>query len=1267
MTYVTKIRRSTYERWTKLGKHGSTRPSDQIVGSELYANLRTALKEFLSTIGLGVVIATGCLDLTERDKAWEDLKVYEKARLMSTTLHALLPGATKLKDESDEGHMYEYDEESQKFMSKKTAGYSVWLDLMPHTRVGTRRLLEVVHRQNGNVFTIMDDFRNEKIYFGSKGMDRGGLMYNGLLLALTKAGGSYRRRSAEEFLLVDDRKVYNGRKMTVAQWIEELCESIGTQGYTGRYKDDFHAIDYHTRVAIVQAYIYVTSLNVDMSTQSKDVPQTIRFMNAAAERMLALTTEEIDARHTRNAAETTRLAVGGDLPHVPATWLYVFVCVQFQLSLFEVRLRAEDKPRFGKGEGHCSLKAIKEYYLPFCKEIKDEAGVKRFIKDNGRWETHFSAGAWNSLITQSLYLTWYSEQLVQVFGSESPPPAILPSTLMTREQLRYMKVYLPFKTNAPKALNSYLTPTDHFKSRMATSNLKNYVIRFMNAFFAGMPSEVIRVSEDGDMLRRCDGVFVTDQMKDWDSIHHGVAGLSGIMMSGGLHGIGSLRVRLKSTINPAEWMANSEFAGARDGMKPWGIFDPTKSKFNSDFEASLQRMFDAQNVTATMEGGYVIVILAYEHAHLFALEDKVVHCCVDTGQSADVSSYAKALVESFSRKTEGQDYTRNVYDVNMARGQGARGITVLDNVTNDEDSKSIERLVLTIPPGHIKNLQKLWLKNDYDTRPTFFDWLSTAPMSVKYLQKLPEVQQRAQKLSLPFTHPDTGLRETPRGSDDLKGPSVYYEAEGWTPILRELDISTETLIGNVIDTSKIATIGMGGDKLAANQAMFDSLLPLKMKTTASTSGLTMAIVEAFVKWCRKDKRLKKMICDTVDVAYHWVREMAGNTLNDLMPRLFGPYAEMAFLRLFAKRQFNQVASREGYERQTYGVESLDVALVRLVMSSLMTLQTAEQAYRGSHVPRPRSGLSTYDMKDAEAEAIRKGPVRERVLITPSRRNYAEIISGTGIIPSTVAGVGGLAISVATALDVQTLMAVKADTQSKFRTFFECLQPLAPFRHEVGAGVMANDVQRSTTFANAVTEWFAMIASHPSGGTDFRHNPLSGLEVGKVVNPGIGCGSLSHLQESGMVDDIKKLTRQAAVMAVAREVAQRNEGIGEDNVVKINEAGELITGIPTLARQVLAIQSKLEAMRPGQMGQILKVATGMYTLYVGTLRNFDSPQRSIIKRLVFVDTNVRFSSRLMRGSGKLHNLRIHTMARQVAKGRKLQEPVVYAPIKEHVSV
>jgi hypothetical protein len=204
-----------------------------------------------------------------------------------------------------------------------------------------------------------------------------------------------------------------------------------------------------------------------------------------------------------------------------------------------------------------------------------------------------------------------------------------------------------------------------------------------------------------------------------------------------------------------------------------------------------------------------------------------------------------------------------------------------------------------------------------------------------------------------------------------------------------------------------------------------------------------------------------------------------------------------------------------------------------------------------------------------------------------------------------------------------------------------VQKLLPFAEHQSQGVIANPIQKRVTYVNAVTQWLITVASSEVKWYRGLPDDRVGTVIGTITNAGIGSSRVDDLLHS---KDI--------------QCYQYSEGLGGEKVVKVSEGGAVIDGIDMVARQMLTLQASYEYANPTMRGQIAMVTTGMYSVYTGIVWTFPSElsQARIIGRKVYVDGNMRFSSKILRGKGGLSKLAIHGFSKIFEDKKGLHGPI-----------
>jgi len=1151
-----------------------------VKGSDIMTRAIQAMKKLLRNQGVGLAVVKGCLNSNDNITVWNSIRPFEAARLAQLALTTTIDGATGERAESDEHHLYKVGGDGR--LSSSGSAYNVIYNL-PHN-AGV--VIALIQKLSADTFTNMDNYAKERVALDADSTQRGGL---------NDPEGVYARLFRIKPVIGVNVQVIMIN--ACAQIME--CEGIGT-------------LSFSETIAFIQCYIYVVSLGVRPERvkpvmvdgkvkRSRDLTYLGSFVKKAKEvikgQVAAMVTESglvnevgVDT-YVNNYMNKFK-------PEYPAIWMYVYVCLCIQ------RVTGTIPPPEAEVESLYSLCAVKDAYIPCVKKDK-----------SGKWKSlnylHEALGSCNSyvpIINQILSFDWFECQLQAIAGEA----AIINSTDISREDVPDMEVVLHIGIHDDDDLNeleTYLDESTHFKSRLESNDIRSFAVGLLKAYFtspylsaaAGGGVYRDKISETFSVVTvHRNGSFLD---KNFDCLEDGTVSLSNMMFSGGLSGVTNVRIVLKTRVSPQ-------------------FFNLVQSESIDNVNMQLNALFASEkgtpNAMLLPEDGFITLILAYNTAVLtYNTEKSKWMLYVDGGERKDISDLTRARVSrmkyrSYNNGVPGQ-LTTNPYD----KGDGrARGVTASSNVTHDSDSILAKQLIMTVPAGNLRNLYKLWLAKG-TKGVTFEEFVSTDEHSVRFLTTLPkDVRERFKKV-LPITNEHTGLMEVFNVFSDEGIFAMPDSGEG-VPITMKDEID--------VANGKPFTYEKMGLELGAKG--FGKRI--RQEVAAVTTGISMQLAELFIEQLDNDATQQSgdysLKEDLINLCYYLWSQSAiyGGSktspgLHDLIGKKVGDMIfTRNYLKMLYKVQFMRVVARQGYERHVYDYSSHDAIVVRLVLGTFMTLQMAKVS--------TKSGLQVEDIEGLERRE--DGPLPEFALLEPSRRNMRAVIARESQIPSTIKGVGGLTVFLATPLDIASLMSMSGD--SSLRELFSDVQRL-------NGVYIESSVQRNYTYMNAITHYRKV---HVSGKPSMlQRHPYEGEEIGYIKNPGFGAGGLEMVQCSG--DD-----------------SWLQCGLAEDVFIKINEAGQIVGGIDNLARQMLSLQTAYELANPRSRGQIFMVNTGMVYIFTALVWTYPSSTYTegksdaaqILGKRVFVDPRIRFSSRMLRGKKSLHNLRMHGLSLEVADKR-----------------
>jgi len=1121
-------------------------------------------------------------------------------------LRSQLPGATNLRQEQDEAHLFELDGGGA-LSQQATAANIAWN--IPHDVVELKRYLS---RTGDDIFREQDDYTGERI---SKKVDN-----------TTHGGLTSGEAGAPIVQLLRKGKLSSFKAGVggVSVWIEELLNDVSAEHFVSRY-----GLGYFDCVAVIQCYVYVTSLRIDPIafdglTKNFRGSRTWAFKQACYYKMA-----EFAKKETANKPSSIRRYLETFQPMVPAVWMYVYVCACYQ--------------RTGgiKPQGQPTMYDVMEY-LPYCVKRSNVqgSGTTAWRGNNSMFECRVSTSGKAATLSDILNFTLFSEQQDAMVGKQ----VIVPSSVMTgkRERLTNVQLVLPAyigdNQDLVANLGSYIDAGSHFTNRMQSYGLESYVTHMMNYWLTQRSlghMGVVKGGGKGQYLIERDASFRVGNSSlsvegdaSWDSLKGGSAGMSGMVFNGGIVGICNLRFKLRCTAVPDIWKTVAD-----DGF----VYETGRGMLETQVNDVLKRTFDSSSVRSTIaNNGAITVYLGYDRAYLKYNETECRYQIVVDGDVVPAhAKEARRRCESFSYRkfgsgrAEGIDH--NVY-AKEAQPQPF-GITCEGNVMPTADSallrtysgmlKRSAGLLMTIPAGNIRNLLNLWKESGSDSQ-TFEEWVATAPQSVAYKQQLPEEVQRLFKLIMPVTHQSTGLCEAINFANERKVCAFNSSTGERIPV----DLGGELMAADGALYS-YERIGILKSDLS-EKANDENNRPLRAEVCSSTSGFTMSIVTALLDFMDTSGEGKILADDLVNLQYTlWALEgskdkgglqelIGGNATNELFTR--------QYLEEFYKCQFVQMVARQGYNRQTYGYEARDAIMIRLVISTFLTLQTAD--VRLDRELNPQDFVPTS-----------LGPIPSRAITEPSRRNMRAVLLKPGQVPSFQPGIGALTIFIATALDMSTILRFDGDGSPK--AMFRDVQLLQPKSVAKADGVIKDEVQRAQTFVNAATHYRVLTTKGPKS---YKGNPYFGREIGRVYNPSFGSSGLEAVRHASEVTSYDE-----------------SRGLAGDHLMKTNEVGELIGGIDTLGRQMFSVIDVFELNNPNMRGQIYMVSTGMFFLYAALIWSYpkDPSKAEILGRRLYMDPSVRFASKMMKGKDHLHDLNFSGLSRQVADAAATGE--VLAPI------
>jgi hypothetical protein len=1052
-----------------------------------------------------------------------------------------------------------------------------------------QKVVEVVDSLPIDVFGPMDDFSDQEINLTKSNVFKGGFEGMGRELQLLgkfrghKDSGYPGTAALKEFVYEVIERVRHGEGIVHAHAPLEKAN-----------------LTYFDCVAFLQSYLYVTSLQIP----GDQIASEVETIGSATLSFYKIARETI--KHRDGVPSKFMKSMK---PEMPAVWMYVYVCVTYQRVMFT--RSTNELARFDEGPGAGTLKAIKDNYLPLCKSVM-VADQKIWRIDNSRFEIQGAATGHLPIICQLLYFRWFRSQLAVLAGNS----AIVKADSVNREEIKTAQLMLPVVVGdkqQAEELDSYVQLGEHFFRRVESNNLDKYLTRMLNYFFTNefAPGDIKAGNIPHGYLALRQGTYTITS--DSDCLVDGTAFLSSAMLKGGMTGVMNLRLRL-------ETKTTAEALSAYGGVT---FSDGTHSLAQYTNLALKNALNDASVNTTIGNDGKITIVVAYDAAMIVKQDGKLT-ICVDGAVERNITRQMKERVESISyrgvtNERPNADRTSNTYDKGSLTPQPF-GITCLSNAVPDNDSRLCHQLVMTVPPGHISNLYRLWRKNA--NGQAFEEFLATDKRSVEYISKLPDDTRRMLKQVMPVTNQSTGLMEVCNTFSEHGVP--MFVTEGDKAVMIPVETHDETRAANGAPFT-YADVGLTADEIASGR-LRESMKPIRQDLAADTSGINMEVATLFVAELEKTDSGRLLKEDLLNLVYDLWRATALGPNGGLLDLIGSDLALHTiwcrkYLQKFYESQFVQMVVRQGYERQTYGIAARDIILIRLVLGTFMTLQTPDF--------KMKSGLSRMDIIGIQES--REGPMPDHALIEPARRNMKAVTLRNSQIPSYEEGVGGLLVFFATLADIATLM--KAPGDASFSSIFAPVQKLKNPR-EHGAGVIEDEVQRRQTYVNCRTHFLTSIAFSPAGGDLYRQSPHYGREVGSIKNPGFGAGGLTDLDA---VHDLNAL----------RSV-DNSEGLGSDRFIKLNEGGQLVTGIDTLARQMFALQEQLEFDRPEMRGQILMVSTGMFIIYTGLVWDYptDSDKATILQRKMYVDANVRFSSKMMRGRNAAHNLKFAGLAKNV---------------------
>uniref|UniRef100_A0A2V0RN54 Uncharacterized protein n=1 Tax=viral metagenome TaxID=1070528 RepID=A0A2V0RN54_9ZZZZ len=771
------------------------------------------------------------------------------------------------------------------------------------------------------------------------------------------------------------------------------------------------------------------------------------------------------------------------------------------------------------------------------------------------------------------------------------------------------------------------------KSKLEEQRLQEPVTKMLNMFFCSDKFGEVKATPDGTFVQFREGMFTTGD--EYDSFESGFVKISYISLSNGIYGQANARIKLVCTLTET---ALEQLPFIQKGVGDDG--EPAL-EYVKDLERGLEQHYGANSATARLKGGSIVVILAFENGYLTPNwtrggrrdRDGLEQCLLTVADGSPTSSVLRKGLTERAESVKVRNYdvaydeegapstvTRRSSAVDPAP-EHAHGVTVIGNIVTDPALSILQSMVQTVPAGNILNMYQLYL--DSADRTTFSDFLATDPHSVQYLQTLPTAVVAMLKVVLPVTHTDTGLCNVIyRGMPHP--PKIIFNRNF---VKLDVDAVLEGANGESID---LALLGLQRPGARPTADPYKHLSSLRVETCTATSGLTMRLVVGFIEYlATQGSTGDELIKDLVEVGYHlwWERAVFRSTedpgLFDLIDnRAMDEDFAKNYLRSFWDSMFTQVISREGYERRTYSHHNHDAIFVRLVLSTFLTLQTAEVSLS--------TGLTVRDIIDQERSTT--GPSPDHAIVLPSRRNGRAIICQPSIVPSKLGGIGRLKIRIAAPHNIQVVMLQPRDrknVESTFEHHFRHVQPLT------SQGQMRNPIQRQRTTVNAITQ----IRQQRTSKVLYTVSRSSGMEVGSIQTPSIATTSIGDVTPSD----------QEGFPDILAGV-DCNAGLGSERCIKINEGGELVNGIDTIVQKVRLFAACHEMMNAKHRGQLYVVNTAMVYVFVGCrwLYKDDPSQDILLETYAYVDSDVRFSSRLARGRGVLHDLRMHGMTRSVAE-------------------
>jgi hypothetical protein len=1214
-----------------------------VIGSKVIANSRDALRTYLRKVGVGVAVTSGCLNTSDARLAWGGIRPFEAARLLQLVERQLTPGATGVSLESDEAHYFDAqgDGDDDDAAPPERTLVNIGLDIGRMHGEVPGWLLARIRR---SPFRVVDNYEIFEISLGVSNARIGGLYATSL--PSRGAAGSIQGQMAVEaisqkhdhgdyitprghiMINVDAEMAFLDQLVRIIHW------NIAEKGLTPPHAK-----------ALFQAYAYVMTLDTELPKFDTTHVVLASYIKASEIRINELLNKEQGVR-VPNAARRLHA-------HAPAVWCYVFFAAN--LLRWTAIKGGSGVPRDAgkllvREQGELSFRAVYECFLPECiSAVTHESadGEKTYgWKEVTNWyDIVCRTSHRTALRSDIINLSWFDHQNL-LMGATG---AITTTTSYQREKFKSLTIVLqneiPVGPVTDK-IDTYIALKGHMKSKLEEQKLQEPVIKMLNMFFCSTKFGEIQATPKGTLVQFREGMFATGD--EYDSFESGFVEISYISLSNGIYGQANARIKLVCTLTETA-LDQLPFVqkGAGDDGKP-------TLEYAEDLERALKQHYGANAADARLKGGSIVVILAFENGYLTPDwskagrrdHDGLESCFLTVADGSPANSFLRERLteraESVKVRNYNVDYDEEGAPSTVTRSgsaidpapERAHGVTVIGNVVTDAALDILQSMVQTVPAGNISNMYQLYL--DSADRNTFSEFLATDPHSVQYLQTLPEAVVAMLKVVLPVTHTDTGLcnviyRDMPHP------PKIILNRD-----FVELDVDA-VLAGANGEAIDLNLLGLRRPEERPRANPYKHLSSLRVETCTATSGLTMRLVVGFIEHlATQGKTGDELIKDLVEVGYHlwWERAVFRSTEDRGLFDLIGNRAmdedfAKNYLRSFWDSMFTQVVSREGYERRTYSHHNHDAIFVRLVLSTFLTLQTAEVSLS--------SGLTVRDIIDQERSTT--GPSPDHAIVLPSRRNERAIICQPSIVPSSIPGTGRLKIRIAAPHNIQVVMLQPRDKKNVECTFeyhFRHVQPLTP------QGQVRNPIQRRRTTVNAITQ----IRQQRTSKVLYTVSRSSGMEVGSIRTPSIATTSIG---------DVAPIDEEVFSDILAD--VDCNAGLGSERCIKINEGGELVNGIDTIVQKMRLFAACHEMMNAKHRGQLYVVNTAMVYVFVGCrwLYKDDPSQDILLETYAYVDSDVRFSSRLARGRGVLHDLRMHGMTRSVAesidKSRKGQRELL----------